>query len=216
MNGQELLELIAEGESTTLEFKRKARNPEKIAREISAFANTRGGYLIIGVDDDSTIYGVRSEKTEMDTVEIASGFVLEPALTPEIEMVNVQGREVVVVYIAESEDKPHKVIHEDKKTAKNYRRAYVRVGEKSVIASRNMANLMTYQHDDAEPLKISIGDREKRLFAYLGKRERATAKDFSRLVNISQRRAERILIKLVRAGVLQIHTDQTYDYFTLV
>jgi predicted HTH transcriptional regulator len=168
------------------------------------------------VDDDGTIYGVRSEKSEMDTVEIACGFVLEPAVDPEIEMINVQGRELVLVYIPESEDKPHKVIHEDKKTGKNYRRAYVRVGEKSVIASRNMANLMTYQKDDAEPLKISIGDREKRLFAYLGSREKATAKDFSKLVNISQRRAERILIKLVRAGVLQIHTDQSYDYFTLV
>ncbi|MFP4527492.1 MAG: RNA-binding domain-containing protein [Candidatus Kapaibacterium sp.] len=216
MNAREILDLIDEGESTTLEFKRKVRNPEKLAREISAFANTRGGFILVGVDDNGTIYGVRSEKSEIDIIELAAGFFLDPPVEPEIDMVNVKSREVVVVYIPQSETKPHVVLHEDKQTGKQFRRAYVRVGEKSVVASRNMANLMTYQNDDAEPLEISIGDREKRLFAYLGHRERATAKDFSRLVNISQRRAERILIKLVRAGVLQIHTDQTYDYFTLV
>jgi len=41
-------------------------------------------------------------------------------------------------------------------------------------------------------------------------------KDFARLVNISKRRAERILVQLVRAGVLQIHIDSEEDYFTYI
>ena len=62
MRRSELKELIAEGESTTLEFKRKFTSPEKIAKEIAAFANTKGGYLLIGVDDDKRIYGVKSDR----------------------------------------------------------------------------------------------------------------------------------------------------------
>jgi DNA-binding MarR family transcriptional regulator len=69
---------------------------------------------------------------------------------------------------------------------------------------------------DEKPLKLSIGYNEKRLFAYLEKYEKSTVKDFAKLVNISDRRAERLLIRLVRAGALQIHNDLHHDYFTLI
>ncbi|MDZ7649627.1 MAG: ATP-binding protein [Cytophagales bacterium] len=42
-----------------LEFKRKAAYPEKIVRELIAFANTEGGTLLVGVDDDKSIPGVK-------------------------------------------------------------------------------------------------------------------------------------------------------------
>ena len=44
MRYRELLELIEEGENLQCEFKRKFSNHEKIAREMIAFANTKGGY----------------------------------------------------------------------------------------------------------------------------------------------------------------------------
>ena len=66
MQAKEINELIAGGESTIVEFKRKISKPEKIAKEMVAFANTKGGYLIVGVDDNGTIYGIDSEKYEFD------------------------------------------------------------------------------------------------------------------------------------------------------
>jgi predicted HTH transcriptional regulator len=62
MRYRELLELIEEGENIQCEFKRKFSTSEKIAREMIAFANTKGGYLLFGVDDDKKIVGVESEK----------------------------------------------------------------------------------------------------------------------------------------------------------
>jgi len=215
MHPKKLLELIAEGESSTLEFKRKSTTPFKLAKEISALANTRGGTLLIGVDDDGTIYGIESEKTEIEAVEIACGFHIDPPVKTAMEVIHINGKEILFVKIDEGLNKPYKLMIENTDTKQIHHRAYIRIGEKSVEASREMYRLLK-NSSSGKPLKISIGENEKRLFSYLEKKEKATVKDFSRLVNISERRAERLMIKLVQAGVLQIHNDSTRDYFTLV
>ncbi len=61
---QELKKLVARGEGLTLEFKRKVAHPEKIAKEFVALANTKGGIILIGIDDDGTVYGVKHAEWE--------------------------------------------------------------------------------------------------------------------------------------------------------
>ena len=58
----ELNEIIENGENQHVEFKRKFTEPEKIAKEMIAFANTQGGDLLFGSDDDKTVVGDESEK----------------------------------------------------------------------------------------------------------------------------------------------------------
>ena len=214
MNTKQLNELISLGESSTLEFKRKLSTPEKIAKEIVAFANTRGGILLVGVDDNGDIYGIESEKEAIDIIERACDFEIFPPLAPEIEIINAAGKDILYITVDESTNKPHSIYIEDNN--KKVKRAYIRVGEQSVIASREMYLLLSAQSPTTKPLKIGIGDREKRLFTFLEQHQKATVKDFAKLVNISDRRAERILIQLVRAKVLQIHNNSTHDYFTLI
>lgn len=215
MNGRRLVEIIEEGESSTLEFKRKTVSPEKLAREICAIANTKGGMLMIGVDDDGTVVGVQSEKSEAEWAVQACEFCIDPPVEYKLEIVGRLGMDVIVVHIPESKIKPHKITVTDKETGKPVKRAYIRMGEKSIMASKEMCNLMS-DITFGQPLKLSIGENEKRLFDYLEKHEKATVKDFAALVNISSRRAERLLIRLVRAGVLLIHNNEVRDYFTLV
>jgi predicted HTH transcriptional regulator len=215
MNYKDLKELILFGESSTVEFKRKISSLDKIAKEIAAFANTKGGYLIIGVDDDKTIIGVPSEKEVIEQLDIACNFKLSPAVEPQIEIVNIYHKDVIVAYIPESERKPHRLVIEEKER-KSQQPVYIRIGDTSLTASREMAHLLAEQNPDSDPLHIVFGDREKRLFAYLEDNTKITVKEFSKLVNISFRRSERLLIGLVRAGVLQIHVDSSSDYFTAV
>ena len=59
---QYLLQLIAQGEHQQQDFKYKVMDAEKLARSVSAFANTDGGRLLIGVRDDGHISGIRSEE----------------------------------------------------------------------------------------------------------------------------------------------------------
>ena len=214
MSPKELLELISLGESSTLEFKRKLNAPEKLAKEISALANTKGGCLLVGIDDDGSVYGIDSEKSEIDIIETACRFHIEPPIEPLIQIMNIKRDYIIVVEIPESRNKPHTIEHIDPDTGKHTRRAYIRMGEKSVMASREMYRLMSQQTAD-KPLVLSIGESEKRLFNFLEKHEKITVKEFAKMVNISDRRAERLLIRLVRAKVVQIHNDTQQDYFTL-
>jgi predicted HTH transcriptional regulator len=212
MQVKKLLDLISNGESTKLEFKRKATTPIKLAKEISAIANTSGGYLIVGVDDNGTIYGIRSEKSESDSVEQACLFYIDPPITPNITIEQIYDKDVLLLTIDESKVKPHRAVTDETEKRKEYK-VYIRLGENSVEASKEMTRLMKHNTED-KPVKLSIGDKEKRLFTYLDKYEKATVKDFASLVNISERRSERLLIRLVRAGVLNIHNDSNHDYFT--
>ena len=71
------------------------------------------------------------------------------------------------------------------------------------------------ENPDEPPLTVAIGRNEKRLFEHLERNERITLREFGRLVNISDRRASRILVSLVRAGVIRIHTHEKEEFFTL-
>ena len=215
MTRKHLKELIASGEGTYLEFKRKAASPIKIAKEVCAFANTSGGYLLVGIDDNGSIYGVLSEKSEIDIIQKGCEFFIEPPISPEIETIDVEGKEIVVVSVSESVCKPHKLIEEDPETKKPILRAYIRQGENSVIASREMTRLLASKNPDAKPVKLIIGDKEKRLFDYLDKYRQINVKEYAKLVNISDRRASQLLIRLVKVGAIQIYTDGSKDYFAL-
>lgn len=215
MKRNELREMIAGGESSTVEFKRKFTSGEKIAREMIAFANTSGGYVLIGVDDDGSIVGVDSEKHEIELLEIAAARI-EPPLAYSTEVVELSWKDVLVVHVANSPDKPHKLRGDNTDERPHDRRAFIRQGENSVAAGREMVRYLAAQRSDAPPMTLSIGDRERRLFTYLERHGRVSVPDFAKLVNISRRRASQILVKLVRAGILHIHTEGGHDHFTLV
>ena len=215
MNRHELRELIAGGESSTVEFKRKYTTADKFAREIIAFANTAGGFLIVGVDDDGSIVGVKSEKEIIELVDVARQFIT-PELELDSEIVEIEFVDVVVVHVPNSPLKPHRLISDDPEERPHERKAFIRQGENSVAASKEMTKILAGKRADAPPMTLSIGDRERRLFTYLERYGKANVNDFARLVNISKRRASQILVKLVRAGVLHIHTDNGGDFYTLV
>jgi len=92
---------------------------------------------------------------------------------------------------------------------------YIRVNDKTVMASKEVVKILRGERRDATPIKIEIGENERRLFRHLEEHERITVAEFARLVNISERRASRILVSLVRAGVVRIHTLEKRDFYTL-
>ncbi|HEY4755296.1 MAG TPA: RNA-binding domain-containing protein [Ignavibacteriaceae bacterium] len=215
MKPRELLELIEEGESLTCEFKRKFSTTEKIVREMIAFANTKGGYLIIGVDDDKEIFGVESEKAEAELIYDAAKNFCEPPLDVSIDYVEVKGKEVVVVEVFESQNKPHRIQDYLNELDVNKSVVTIRVNDKSVQASKEMIRILKSQSSELSLKKYSIGSNEKAVFEFLDKYERITVKELSNYVNISERRASRTLVKLVRANLLFLHTkDNGEEFFT--
>ena len=215
MNNKALLLLLEEGEGSQLEFKRKVTTPEKIARALIGFANTKGGTILFGVDDDRTIVGVESEKSEVEMILAAGRVYCYPPIEPTIEIISHRGKDILEVTIDESSQKPHSLILDNDGSNDPDTKVLIRVKDKTVVASKEVVKILRSESPEAPPLRIRIGDTERSVLVYLDSNERITVKEFGQLVNISNRRASRVLIQLVRAGMLRIHTREKEDFYTL-
>jgi len=199
---------IFEGEGVSLDFKKTITSCEKIAKTMVSFANNRGGRLLIGVADDGTIKGVKSEDEEKYMITRAAHFFAKPALEPAFEEHYVDGKMVLVVDIDESVVKPHYALGEDGKWW-----VYVRVKDKSMLASKIVVDVLKRSADDNGVL-IEYSSKEHALLEYLEQKERITVKEYCELLNLSRRRAQRILVNLVLSGVIRVHTTEKEEFYT--
>lgn len=215
MKRKRILELIEEGENLHCEFKLHFSSHEKIAREIMAFANTKGGVILFGIDDSKEIVGVESEKGEAELIMDAANNFCQPAVKIQLHFVNIDQREIVAAEIPESENKPHRLQDYKYEIDINTAVVPVRVNDKSIQASKEMIRLFKSRRDEQSLKKYSIGELEKKVFELLSNNESITVEAFCSKANISERRASRTLVKMVRAGLLFIHTkDNGEEFFT--
>lgn len=205
-----LKELIAGGESVSLEFKRTIESPVKIAKTLVAFANTNGGTLLVGVEDNGAICGVSSEVEEMAKIEEASDFFCEPPLALSYQSVYEGGSLVLLIAVEESKKKPHRV-----KDNQGNATIYVRANNKSVQAGKTMTEILEYGEREPSSTEEVPDKNVKTLLSFLEKNESITAKRFAQLINISERRAGKLLNDLVRQGRLLIHENQSTKFYTL-
>jgi len=124
-----------------------------------------------------------------------------------------KGMDVIVVTVEESAEKPHFLI-DGNGGREEISKAMIRVNDKTLVASKEVVKILEAENLDSPPLRIAIGDAERRLLEYLEQNEKITVKEFSKLINVSLRRASRILIGLVRAGLLRIHTHERAEFYT--
>ena len=210
----ELNEMIEGGEGASVEFKRKFTEPEKIAKEMIAFANTKGGKILFGIDDDKSVVGVESEKGEIEYIDLAARFYCEPELKYSVEIMHIYRKDVIVADIPESRTKPHRLI-ENGKGDDDESKVYIRVKDKSVQASKETVKVLKKLRADSPAQIINLGDKEKALIEYLTKNDRVTLNEFREYLNLSNRRASRILVNLVRADLIRLHNHEKEDFYTL-
>src|SRR6201985_3400474 len=202
--------LIFEGEGVSLDFKKTITSCEKIARTMVSFANNKGGRLLIGVYDDGTIKGVKSEDEERYMITRAAHLFSRPALEPAFEEVYVDDKLVLIVDIAESTLKPHYALAEDGKWW-----VYVRVKDKSVLASKVVVDVLK-RSVEKEGVLIEYSSKEKALLEYLDKATRITIKECCDLLKIGRRRAQRLLVDLILSGIIRINTTEKEEFYTSV
>lgn len=215
MTNKQLIKLIDGGENLRVEFKQRFSEHDKIAKEIIAFANTKGGIIIFGINDDKTLCGIHSEKSITELVNQTIDEYCTPQPKYRFYFFEINGFELVAVEISESDIKPVRIQDYKKRLDLNTAQVYVRVNDKSVPASKEMIKLLQNQVERSELKNYHIGKSERIAFELLEKNETLTVKDLMEKANISKRRASRTLINLVRANILLIHTkDNGEDYFS--
>ncbi len=137
----ELLRLIRGGEDTYLELKVKLSNTEKIAQEIVALANTGGGVIVFGVNDQLRVEGVDDpERVQEDLVRICREEI-HPPLVPFIDRVALDNGRRIVALDIESKRRPYRT---------RDGRLYLRIGAEKREASREEISALL---DESRPLR---------------------------------------------------------------
>jgi hypothetical protein len=205
---QDLKKLVAQGEGTLLEFKRKAAYPDKIVREMIAFANSYGGVLLLGVGDDKTLPGLKFPEDESIVVEEALRRCRPKLPVTETFIPIGNGRTIIRYDVAESDRKPHYLLIGEQKES------YVRVNDQSIKASREMREIVKRARAKKD-IRFSYGEHEKFLMQYLDSNPTITLKRFVELSGLKKFYASKKLVLLVLADVLKITPHEKGDLFSL-
>lgn len=142
----DLLDLLKRTEGKTLEFKRDLSSPPGVLKSIVAFANTSGGVLLIGVEDETR--SVRGVANPLDLEERLANLIsdrITPRLVPELEIIPWRGSHVVAVQVFPSPTRPHYLTREGPD-----RGVYVRVGSTNRLADSELIDeLRRYARGEA-------------------------------------------------------------------
>jgi predicted HTH transcriptional regulator len=200
--------LIQEGEHRQLDFKFEISDAKKIARTFSAFANTVGGRLLIGVKDNGRISGVRSEE-EAYMAESAAHLFCKPAVDFDIKKWVIEGKCVLEVIIAASKRRPHYAKNDDGQWI-----AFVRVGDQNIKANRILLNVWKSELGSKGVL-VNYGKEERALIDYLSQNDRITMNRFMKVARIDRFQAERILTNLILINVISMELTEKAAFYSL-
>ncbi len=201
-------ELISQGENLFLDFKFAINDSKKIARTLAAFSNSKGGRLLIGVKDNGSIAGIRTEE-EYHMIEGASELYCKPKISFETKDWTVNGKKVLEIIIPESNTKPHMATDDNNKWI-----AYIRVNDENIVANAVLMQVWQKQKN-AEGIKIKNSESEQKLLRYLSKNETITLSGFSKLAKITYKKATQILSDLIVIGLIEInYFERQFTYNT--
>ncbi len=203
-----LEKLIEGGENEMLDFKKEISSVNKIAKTIVSFANHKGGIILVGVNDNKTIGGIKTEE-EKFMLEQAATFFCKPAIELEFTEWTSGKKTVLEVKVPNGENKPYYAKDESEKWW-----VHIRVKDKSLLASKVVVDVLKRNNTSKQTL-IKYSSKEKELLDYLNKNEKITLKQYCKLLNISRRTAIKILVNLVSVGVIRMHTTEKEDFYTL-
>ena len=200
-----LTSLIREGEHQQQDFKYRVSDACKLAKAVSAFANTDGGRLLIGVRDDGHLSGVRSEE-EIYMMHQAAYKYCRPEASIKFDTYHVDGRTIVIATVPPSERRPVCAIGEDGKT-----RAYIRIADENIVAS---PVLLAVWRDAQKPqgTMMTYTDTVRKLLdAMTGSQ---TLNQLVRRSAIPRPKVITLLARLIRFGVAQWEYKDQQFLFT--
>ena len=160
---KEALKLIRRGEGQYVEFKKKANHPEKIVKEVVAFANSEGGHLFIGVDDNGSLSGLKYPEDEEFVLTKAIKELCRPQIDFTVDLLQVrEDIEILHYQIKESDSKPHFAF-----LKKHHRKgkAFVRSADHSIQASYEVRQILKKSQYSSTPIEFE--EKAKELFKIL-------------------------------------------------
>ena len=201
-----LLDLISKGEHQQQDFKYRVADACKLAKSVSAFANTDGGRLLIGVRDDGHLSGVRSEE-EIFMMHQAAYRFCKPEPSIAFDTYHAEGRTIVVATVPPSAKRP--VYAQDKD---GRMRAYIRINDENIVAS---PVLLALWQESQKPrgTMITYDDTARHLLGIMQGSQ--TLNQIVRLSKLSRRIVITLLARLIRFDIVQWEYPGQQFFFSL-
>ncbi|MEN8139094.1 MAG: ATP-binding protein [Bacteroidota bacterium] len=192
-----ILKLIAEGEHQQLDFKYAITDMRKIAKTLSAFANTDGGRLLIGVKDNGRIKGCRMQE-EKHMIEFAADEYCFPKLDIDYAEWQIEGKNVLEIIVSEGKNKPYFAIDIDKNKT-----AYSRIRDEVVpMHSVLFKALKSTKKKKSKTFKFT--ETEKKILSYINENHELELEDIISISGVSKFKTEWILADLINFELLKI------------
>jgi len=198
--------LILQGESQTLDFKFEVTDAKKLAKTFSAFANTDGGTLLIGVKDNGKITGVSVEEEEY-MLESAACIFCKPSVKYNINKWFIEGKWILEVIVPPSRKKPHYALNENNKW-----RAYIRVKDKNIQANGLILKVWKNKKNKKGTF-IRYGILERQVLKTVESNPK-TFNEIKNILNIKGKTLEQILVKMISIDAIKITYDQNDFYYS--
>jgi predicted HTH transcriptional regulator len=203
-----LRKLIAEGENQKLDFKYCVSDSRKIARTLTAFANSDGGRLLIGVRDNGSIAGIKSDE-EYYMVETASHLYCRPEITFTVKQHTTESKTILEVEVMKGDKRPYQSKDENGKWF-----PYFRNHDQNLVANRVLLQVWR-KKEKPSGVMVKFDKVENTLMDYLKKNGSITLSGFRKIARINAYKAESILANLIIFKVLIMNASEKGFYYEL-
>jgi len=196
-----LTKLIEGGENQHLDFKYCVSDSRKIARTLTAFSNTDGGRILIGVRDNGSIAGIKTDE-EIYMVDTAANLYCRPDINYTIKQHMAGGKTILEVEVRRGNKRPYQVKDEDGKWV-----SYFRHNDQNLVAN-NVLLQVWRKEEKMSGVTVKFGKAENFLMNYLKINGHITMSKFRKVTRISTYRAESILANLVLFRIIIIKASE--------
>jgi len=206
--GRYIHNLILKGEGMNLDFKYCISDPQKIARTLSAFSNSEGGKLLIGVRDNGSIAGIRSDE-EYYMIDAAARLYCDPEVMIRTRNYTINGKSILEVDVPKSEKIPVKAKDESGRW-----KAYFRQRDQNFLADRVIRQVWR-RSGSKRGLLLRFDEKENILLNYLRGGEKISVAGFRKLAETDSKVAEKILSDFILCGIIVCEASEKGLFYRL-
>ncbi len=203
-----LLKMIAEGEHQRQDFKYCINDSRKIARSMVAFSNTDGGRLLLGVRDNGSVAGVKSDE-EYYMAEAAAKLYSKPQVNFQTHQWHIEGKSVLEIVIPKGSETPYQAQNDEGRWL-----VYIRRDDQNIVAPAILLKVWE-QQKNPHGVFIRFSEEEKRLLSILESDHHLSLNQFTRKAKLPRWKGEKLLVKLIVIGIVGMEINESGARFFL-
>ncbi len=130
----DLVNYIGETSSYDKKVQLERHKPKSWLKSVSAFANSKGGALIWGIDDEDRLVGLDNAKEDSEFISTMIKTKLDPIPRVNMEIIRTDNKDIIMLHVYEGNETPYYYVDSGNRIA------FIRVGNESVVASSVQLN----------------------------------------------------------------------------